>query len=77
METEFIAQVRVTQQHFHLRSTARLEYAVRALPTDHMLGSFGHHHFVAHLIQVICLLVGVQQLGVPNGLSLYTEDTLQ
>ena len=77
METEFITEVGVTQQHFHLRCTGGLVYLVRGLPTEYMLGTFGQDHFVTHLVEVISRFVGVEQLGVPNGLCLDAQDGLE
>ena len=76
METELIAQVGVTQQHFHLRCTGRLIDMVRALPTDDVLGTFGEDGLVTQFIQLISRLVCVQQLGIPNRLRLNAEDRL-
>ena len=74
METQFVAQTRVTKQHFHLRRTCRLIHLVRSLPTQNVLGTFRQNHLVTHLIQIISRLVGVQQLGVPYALCLHAQN---
>ncbi len=77
VETQLIAQVRVTQQHFHLRCTGALINLVRGLPTDDMLGTFGEDGFVTQLIQVVRKLIGIEQLCVPYALCLHSQDHLQ
>ena len=77
METQLIAQTGVAQQHFHLRCTRRLIHFVRGLPADDMFGTLGHDGLVTHLVELIRQFVGIEQLGVPNGLCLHAENGLQ
>ena len=74
METQFIAQRGVTQQHFDLARTGGLIDIVGRFPAQYMLGTLGQHGLVAHLLEVVCHLVGVEQFGIPYRRSLESED---
>ncbi len=73
METQLIAQPHVAHQHLHFRCPRRGVQIIRRLPTQHMLSALGQHYSIALLVEVVCQLIRIEQLCVPNGRRFHAQ----
>jgi hypothetical protein len=75
-ESDVVAELIVTQQELKTRLDWIGIDIVRALPTKNVAGAFGQHGLETKSINLLANVVGIDQLGVPEGFRGHSEMVL-
>ena len=75
-ETDVLGQAVVAEKEFEVRVAVAVVNEVRALPSEHVLGTFGKHTLEAHVGHHFTDFVGVDEATVTENFGILAEECL-